>query len=400
MSSWLIGWSLTHRWLVVVLAAALAAAGAWSLGRMNFDAFPDTTPVQVQVNTPAPALVPEEIERLITFPIELALGGLPGLVQLRSVSQFGSSAVVATFGDGTDIYFARQLINERLAAVQMPEGIERPKMGPVATGLGEVFQYTLSSEELSLTELRTLHDWVVKPLLRSVPGVAEVNSWGGLEKQFQIRIEPLGLVRHDISFDEVVTAVRRNNLNVGGGNINENRSGEMLLVQGIGRTTSLDEIRDIVIAAKNGVPVSVRDVAEVAVGHQIRAGAVTRGGRGEVVLGLGFMLMGQDSYEVTRRLKEKLAEVRQRLPPGVEVDIVYDRTRLIDQVTSTVRSNLCEGAILVVAVVFFLLGNLRRADRGADHSIVDAGRLLRHAALGHCRHAAQPGGDRLWRCGR
>ncbi len=189
-------------------------------------------------------------------------------------------------------------------------------MGPVATGLGEVFQYTLTSTELSLTELRTLHDWVVKPLLRSVPGVAEVNSWGGLEKQYQIRIDPLGLVRHDVSFDEVVAAVERNNLNVGGGNINENRSGEMLLVQGLGRTTSIAQIEDIVIAAKNGVPVSVRDVAQVVVGHQIRTGAVTAAGKGEVVLGLGFMLMGQNSYQVTHRLKQKLVEVRKRSRPA------------------------------------------------------------------------------------
>ncbi len=361
MASWLIGWSLKNRVLVLALTGVLAAAGVWSLGRMNFDAFPDTTPVQIQVNTPAPALVPEEIERLITFPIELALGGLPGLVQLRSVSQFGSSAVVATFADGTDIYFARQLINERLTTVSIPAGIEPPKMGPVATGLGEVFQYTLTSSELSLTELRTLHDWVVKPMLRSVPGVAEVNSWGGLEKQYQIRIEPLGLVRHDVSFDEVVTAVRHNNLNVGGGNINENRSGEMLLVQGIGRIASVAEIKDIVITAKNGVPVCVRDVANVTIGHQLRSGTVTSGGRGEVVLGLGFMLMGQNSYAVTHKLKKKLEEVRAALPAGVAIDIVYDRTRLIDQVTATVRSNLCEGALLVVAVVFFFLGNLRAA---------------------------------------
>ena len=359
MASWLIGWSLANRWTVLALACAVGIAGFISVGKMNFDAFPDTTPVQVQINTPAPALVPEEIERLITFPVELSLGGLPGLVQLRSVSQFGMSAVVATFSDETDIYFARQLINERLSTVDMPAGIERPKMGPVATGLGEVFQYVLSSSELSLTELRTMHDWVIKPKMRSVPGVAEINSWGGLEKQYQIRIDPLRLIRHDISFDEVVTAVKANNLNVGGGNINENGTGEMLLVQGIGRTTTVDQLEDIVITAKQGVPICVRDVAQVTIGHQIRVGTVTAGGTGEAVLGLGFMLMGENSYAVTRRLKDRLEEVKAKLPPTVTVTTAYDRTRLVDHVIATVRSNLCEGALLVIAVVFFFLGNLR-----------------------------------------
>ena len=359
MASWLIGWSLRNRWTVLFIACLVGVAGLWSLGRMNFDAFPDTTPVQVQINTPAPALVPEEIERLITFPVELAVGGLPGLVELRSMSQFGLSAVVATFADGTDIYFARQLINERLANVEMPAGIERPKMGPVATGLGEVFQYTLSSSELSLTELRTMHDWVVKPKMRSVPGVAEINSWGGLEKQYQIRIDPQRLMRHDVSFDEVMNAVKNNNLNVGGGSINENRAGEMLLVQGQGRTTNVDQLEHIVISAKDGVPVCVLDVADVVISHQIRAGTVTANGKGEVVLGLGFMLMGQNSYGVTQALKERLNEVRALLPTNVRLQTTYDRSKLVDQVIATVRSNLCEGALLVTAVVFLFLGNLR-----------------------------------------
>ncbi len=330
-----------------------------SVGRIAFDAFPDTTPVQVQINTTAPALVPEEIERLITFPIELSVGGLPGLVQLRSVSQFGLSSVVVTFADGTDIYFARQVINERLAAVEMPIGIERPKMGPIATGLGEVFQYTLSSDEMSLTELRTLHDWVVKPKMRSVPGVAEINSWGGLEKQYQVRIDPARLVAHDISFHEVVNAVQANNRNVGGGNIQENQTGDMLLVEGIGRTESIGELENIVIRAEQGVPVCVRDVAEVTIGHQIRTGTVTSDGRGEVVLGIGFMLMGQNSYGVTHALKERLEEVKQSLPANVKVTTVYDRSALVEQVITTVRSSLSEGALLVIAVVFFFLGNLR-----------------------------------------
>jgi cobalt-zinc-cadmium resistance protein CzcA len=359
VATWLITWSLKNRWTVLAAATLVAAVGIWSLGRLNFDAFPDTTPVQVQINTPAPSMTPEEIERLITFPVELAISGLPGLQQVRSVSQFGASAVIATFDDDVDIFFARQVINERLSAVQVPDGIDRPQMGPVATGLGEVFHYILTSDKLDLQELRTAHDWVVKPKMRTVPGVAEVNSWGGLEKQYQVRIDPLRLIRLEISFDEVVDAIHENNLNVGGGNINENRSGEMLLVQGVGRTTNVAEIENVVILEKDNIPIRVRDVADVTIGHEIRRGAVTAGGEGEVVLGLGFMLMGENSYAVTRRLKDKLDEVRRDLPPELRIDTVYDRTRLVDQVIATVRSNLCDGALLVTAIVFVFLGNLR-----------------------------------------
>ena len=359
MATWLITWSLKNRWTVLAITALVAVVGIWSLGRLNFDAFPDTTPVQVQINTPAPSMTPEEIERLITFPVELAVSGLPGLLQVRSVSQFGASAVIATFDDDVDIFFARQVINERLNAVQVPVGIDRPQMGPVATGLGEVFHYILTSDKLDLQELRTAHDWVVKPKMRTVPGVAEVNSWGGLEKQYQVRIDPLRLIRLNISFDEVVDAIHENNLNVGGGNINENRSGEMLLVQGVGRTTNVAEIENVVILEKDNIPIRVRDVADVTIGHEIRRGAVTAGGEGEVVLGLGFMLMGENSYAVTRRLKDKLDEVRRDLPPELRIDTVYDRTRLVDQVIATVRSNLCDGALLVTAIVFVFLGNLR-----------------------------------------
>jgi heavy metal efflux system protein len=359
MASRIITWSLNNRWSVIGLTVLAAILGVASLRAMNFDAFPDTTPVQVQINTPAPAMVPEEIERLITFPVELAIGGIGGLEEVRSVSQFGLSSVIATFRDGTDIYRARQQINERIATVEVPEGIERPTMGPVATGLGEVFHYTLSSQTRDLTDLRTMHDWVIKPKMRGVPGVAEVNSWGGLEKQYQVRIDPHKLLRHELSFDTVVDAVRKNNLNVGGGNINENLSGEMLLVQGVARTSTVDQIENIVVAAKQGVPLYVRDVADVTIGHELRRGAVTANGHGEAVLGLGFMLMGENSYAVTRRLKDRLDEVRKNLPADVQVDTVYDRTRLVDFVIATVRGNLFEGALLVTAILFIFLGNLR-----------------------------------------
>ena len=361
--------SLRHRALVVLATLALAAVGAVSLRQLDIDAFPDTTPVLIQINTVAPALSPEEVERQITFPVEQSISGLPGLEVLRSISKFGLSQVVVIFADDVDVYFARQLVGERLGGVALPEGIGRPTMGPVSTGLGEVFHYVLAYEGVDLTrvsgdervrrvtELRTLHDWVVKPQLRSVPGVAEVNSWGGYEKQYQIRLDPDRLVKYGLTFDRVADAARRNNQNVGGGTITA--GGRMLLVHGVGRTTGIGQVGDIVVASEDGVPVRIGDVADVEIGHEIRRGAVTADGRGEAVLGLGFMLMGENSHEVTWALKDRLAEIGRTLPPGVELRTVYDRTELVDHVIGTVRRNLFEGGLLVVAVLFVFLGNLR-----------------------------------------
>ena len=371
MLNWVIDFSLRHRSLVILCTLALAVMGGISLRYLDIDAFPDTTPVQVQINTNAPSLGPEEVEQQITFPIEQVISGLPGLKQLRSVSKFGLSQVVVTFQDGTDIYFARQLINERLSSAEIPEGIERPKMGPVATGLGEVFHYTLTSKGYDfstlqeeervkqLTELRTIHDWIVKPKLRTVKGTAEVNSWGGYEKQYQVRIDPDRLIKYGMTFDEVIEALETNNRNVGGGNIRQ--ASEMLLVHGVGRTVNIEQIKNIVIHAKDGVPVRIRDVAEVQIGHEIRRGAVTANGRGEAVLGLGFMLMGENSHEVTWDLKNTLEEIRAILPAHVDLQTVYDRTELVDHVIHTVRNNLFEGGLLVISVLFLFLGNLRAA---------------------------------------
>ncbi len=371
MLNWIIDFSLRHRFLIILLATAGAAVGVVSLRYLDIDAFPDTTPVQVQINTVAPSLAPEEVEQRITFPIEQVLSGLPGIEQLRSVSKFGLSQVVVTFEDGTNIYFARQVINERLGTVELPAGIERPKTGPVATGLGEVFHYvvTLKGVDLSklpenqreerLQYLRTVHDWVIKPKLRTVRGVAEVNSWGGFEKQYQVRIDPDRLIKHGLTFDQVTEAVEKNNKNVGGGSIRQNS--QMLLVHGLGRTVNVDQIKNIVVTAKDGVPIRVKDVADVEVGHEIRRGAVTADGNGEVVLGLGFMLMGENSHVVTRALKKKMEEVKETLPPDVQIQTVYDRTELVDYVIGTVRNNLFEGGLLVIAVLFLFLGNLRAA---------------------------------------
>jgi heavy metal efflux system protein len=355
----IIHFSLAHRFLVIFACLAVAVLGGLSLRQLDIDAFPDTTPIQVQINTVAPALSPEEVERQITFPIEQVISGLPGLVQLRSISKFGMSQVVVIFADRIDIYFARQMINERLASLELPDQIERPKMGPVSTGLGEVLHYVVTGQGNDLTELRTMHDWVIRPQLRTVRGAAEINTWGGYQKQYVVRIDPDRLIRHELTFDQVIESIEHNNMNVGGGNIT--RPEGMLLIQGIGRTVDAEQVGQIVVTARDGVPIRVRDVAQVEIGHEVRRGAVTADGKGEAVLGLGFMLMGENTHKVTHALKARLEEIKSTLPPNVSVENVYDRTELVDYVIDTVRKNLFEGGILVIAVLFLFLGNLRAA---------------------------------------
>ncbi len=355
----LIAVALRNRLLVILSFLVAFGIGLWALWQLPVDAFPDTTPVQVQINTIAPSMGPEEIEQQLSLPVELAVSGLPGLLHVRSISKFGLSQVVATFEDEMAVLDSRQLIMERLATVSLPNGIDRPELGPISTGLGEVFHYVLRSDnpERTQDELRTLHDWVVKPELRKVAGVAEVNSWGGLEKQYHVILSPEALIKYGLTYDDVATALQENNANVGGGQVIT--GGQTLLVHGLGRVSTIEEIANIVIAAYQGAPVRVKDVAEVAIGHELRRGAVSAGGKGEVVLGLGFMLMGENSREVTTELKQALAHVKESLPKDIILETVYDRTELVDQVIETVKHNLTAGAILVVAVLFLLLGNLR-----------------------------------------
>ena len=384
MLNWLVQTSLKNRLLVCVLAVALIFIGGRSLRLLPIDAFPDTTPVQVQINASVPALSPQEVEQQVTIPVELAISGLPGLQNVRSISKFGLSQVVATFKDDTSIYRARQLITERLQTVELAAGIERPQLGPIATGLGEIFHYVVRSEDTNrtLTELRELQDWVIKPELRKVPGVAEVNSWGGFEKQYHVVTEPDLLVKHSLTLEQLFEALAANNQNVGGGQVV--RAGESLLVQGIGLTTNVEEIGNIVIASHDGVPVHVHDVATVQVDHEIRRGAVTGGGRGEIVLGLGFMLMGENSHVVTRALKAKLAEVQKMLPRDIRLEVLYDRTELVDSVIRTVKHNLLLGALLVIAILFAFLGNLRAGlvvAAAIPLSMLFAGNLMLQAGI-------------------
>ena len=355
----IVTWSLRHRLACGLVWAAVVLGGVISLTKLPIDAFPDTTPVQVQVNTVAHSLNPEEVERQITQAVELAIGGLPGLTNVRSVSKFGFSQVVATFDDSVTIYLARQLVGERIAEIELPEGIARPQLGPIATGLGEIFHYLVTSDDphRTLTSLRELQDWVVKPELRKVRGVAEVNSWGGFEKQFHVVLEPDRLIKHGVTFEEVLGALAANNRSVGGGKITG--GGEAVLVHGLALTTTPSEIGDIVVASPRGTPVRIADLGTVQIDHEVRHGAVTADGRGERVLGLGFMLMGENSGDVTAALAERLAVAQRALPQDVRLEIVYERTDLVHHVIRTVEHNLTAGALLVVAVLFLFLGNVR-----------------------------------------
>ena len=357
MLTWLIDQCLRHRPIVLIATCLAAVFGIVSFRDLPLDAFPETTPVQVQINTTAAGLSPLEVERQITFPVEQAVSGLPGLQHVRSMSKFGFSQVTATFDDETDLYLARQVVGERVASVELPAGMSRPTLGPIATGLGEVFQYILRSESLSIEELRTLHHWSIRPQLVQVSGVAEINTWGGHEKQYHVVVDPARLVEHDLTLDDVARVLREGNRNSGGGSIDE--AGESLLVQGQGLVTGIEDIESMVLASVEGTPIHIADVADVRIGHEIRRGAVTASGRGEAVLGLGFMLVGENSRDLTQRLEARLAEVSRDLPEGVEVTPVYSRAQLVDSVLSTVRNNLLEGAILVVAVLFAFLGSLR-----------------------------------------
>ncbi len=359
MLNWIIQASLRNRLLVCLLSAILVGLGIAALSRLPIDAFPDTTPVQVQINTVAPSLNPLEIEQQITLFVELSIGGLPGLTNVRSVSKFGFSQVVATFDDSVSIYLARQLVSERLAGVDLPEGIGRPQLGPIATGLGEVFHYLVTSDNpnRSLADLRELHDWVVKPELRKVPGVAEVNSWGGFEKQFHVVVQPELLIKYGLTLRDAFEALEANNRNVGGGQVVV--SGEAMLLHGLGLTTTIEQVGSIVVATHDGTPVRVRDIGRVKIDHEIRRGAVTADGKGERVLGLGFMLMGHNSHVVTRALKEQLAVAQEALPEDVRLEVLYERTDLVDKVIRTVEHNLLAGALLVISVLFVFLGNLR-----------------------------------------
>jgi len=364
----LIHFSIRQRWLIMIIVFALSAIGVYNFGKLPIDAVPDITNVQVQINTEAPGFSPLESEQRITYPVETAIAGLPGLDYTRSLSRYGLSQVTVVFKDGTDIYFARQLIAERLQEVkgQIPEGLE-PTMGPIATGLGEIFMFTIEAKEgakkqdgseWTPTDLRELQDWIVKPQLRNLKGVTEVNTIGGFEKQFHVTPYPEKLLAYGLSMNDVMTSLARNNGNVGAGYIEKN--GEQYLIRVPGQVKTLDDLSRIIVAQRDELTIRMRDVADVLMGEELRTGAATQNGK-EVVLGTVFMLLGENSRDVSQRVAEKLKDINRSLPAGVIAKTVYDRTTLVDRTIATVEKNLVEGALLVVVILFLLLGNIRAA---------------------------------------
>lgn len=364
----LIRFSIAHAWLVLMAVAGLAAVGYASYQRLPIDAVPDITNVQVQINTSAPGYSPLEAEQRITYPIETVMAGLPRLEQTRSISRYGLSQVTVIFKEGTDIYFARQLVNERIiqAKERLPAGIT-PMMGPTSTGLGEIYMWTVESKEGALkpdgtpytpTDLREIQDWIVKPQLRTVSGVNEINTVGGFNKEYQVAPYPQKLIAHGLALGDLVAALERNNANIGASYIE--RSGEQYLVRIPGQVGSIRDIGNIVITTRNGVPIRIADVADVLIGKELRNGAATEDGR-EVVLGTVFMLVGENSRAVARAVEQRIKEINKNVPPGIVVKTVYDRTSLIDKAIGTVKHNLVVGAMLVIVVLFVFLGNMRAA---------------------------------------
>ncbi|HEX2896483.1 MAG TPA: efflux RND transporter permease subunit, partial [candidate division Zixibacteria bacterium] len=348
---------LKYRLVVLALAGVLVIVGIAALVKLPFDAFPDTTPVMVQVNVSAPGWAAEDLERLVTYPVEQSLTGLSGLTEVRSVTKYGLCQVTTIFEDRIDLYLARQQVNERLVTVELPEGVASPELGPVSTGLGEVFHYIVIGNSADKTEPRTAQDWIIKPQLLSSPGVAEINSWGGFKKQFHILFDPFALSKYQLSLTEVVDHLKEDLTNVPGGQIV--RGGELTLIRGLAMVENVKDIEDIVVASQESVPIYIKDIADVAIGHEIRLGATTYNGQGEVVLGLGFMITGEVPSRVTQALAQNLENTKQSLGDSVKVIPVYQRTDLVKKVLLTVEHNLFYGAILVIAVLFIFLGNLR-----------------------------------------
>ena len=360
--------AIEHRWLVLLAAIGMAAVGVFSYQKLPIDAVPDITNVQVQINTQAPGYSPLETEQRVTYPIETVMAGLPNLEQTRSLSRYGLSQVTVIFKDGTDIYFARQLVNERIqeARDKLPVGIT-PALGPISTGLGEIYLWTVEAKDgakkpdgmpYTATDLREIQDWIIKPQLRNVPGVTEINSIGGYAKEYQIAPIPARLASLGVTLQDIVTALDRNNGNVGAGYIE--KRGEQYLIRAPGQVKTLEDIGNVILSSAGGVPIRVRDVADVGLGRELRTGAATDNGR-EVVLGTVFMLIGQNSRTVSQAVDKKMVEINRSLPEGVHAVTVYDRTVLVDKAIATVKKNLLEGAILVIVILFLFLGNIRAA---------------------------------------
>jgi cobalt-zinc-cadmium resistance protein CzcA len=357
----IVDFSIRFQFLVIALTVLLIGAGVYMTLRLPVDAVPDVTNIQVQINTEAPGLGAVEVEKLITFPIETSMMGLPDIDEIRSLSKTALSQVTVVFKDWVDIYFARRLVMERLqvAREQIPKGLGTPIMGPISTGLGEIYQYAVEGEGYSPLELRTIQDWIIRFQLLTVPGVTEVNSFGGFTKQYQVLVDPDRLVAHDLSLKDVFASLEENNANVGGAYIEH--SSERYIVRGIGLISTITDIENIILKARDGTPVRIKDVAKVVIGPEVRYGAVTKDGEGEVVTGIVMMLMGANGREVVNQVKKKIEEIKPSLPEGVTIKPFYDRSELIQKCIKTVTTALMIGGFLVILVLVVFLGNIRSA---------------------------------------
>lgn len=364
----LLNFAIHRRTFTLSLGLIVIGLGLFSLQRLPIDAVPDITNVQVQINTEAPGYSPLESEQRITYPIENALAGLPRLDHTRSLSRYGLSQVTVIFKDGTDIYFARNLIDEKLSAIknQIPSGLE-PQLGPIATGLGEIFTYVVYSEpgakdsrgaEYTTTSLREIQDWVIKPQLAQTKGVVEINTIGGFDKQYHVYPWPTKMLTYGISLEDITTAIQNNNLNTGAGFIEKN--GQQLLIRAVGQLTHYEQLKNIAIKEIDNIPITLQEVADIGIGKELRSGAATYNGQ-QTVMGTAMMLMGENARTVSQALTQKMAEIENTLPQGVKVEVVYNRTGLVEKTLITVQKNLLEGALLVIAVLFLLLGNIRAA---------------------------------------
>lgn len=356
----LLNFSLRQRFLVIAATLVLIVWGVMSWQRLNLDAVPDITTNQVSINTETGGMGPQEVERLVTFPIETAMAGLPGVEGTRSLSQYGLSQVVVTFQDSVDIFFARQLVNERLGRVQaeLPASLDAPQMGPVSTGLGDIYMFTIESDRRDAMELRTMMDWQIAPQLRAVPGVAEINVADGSQKQYQVSLDPKRLQARGLGIGNLIEALEKNNQNAGGGVMD--LGGERILIRSVGAATGVEDIENVVVATESGVPVLVRDVASVGTGIPVLTGLSTKDGK-EAILAIGMMLKGANGRTVAQALDSKVEEIRGQLPKDVKLTTVYNRAKLVNKTVGTVSKSLLEGGVLVIVILLLLLGNLRGA---------------------------------------
>jgi cobalt-zinc-cadmium resistance protein CzcA len=391
----LIHFALHRRGFVIGGTLLLMVAGFWALQRIPFDAFPDLTGTRVEVITVAPGMAPEEVERLITYPVESALMGIPGAEGVRSTSKFGLSLITVPFPDGTNVYFARQLVQQRLSDAKgaLPPGIE-PALGPVSTPMGELYQFVLSSDSLSLTQLKTINDYVIRPRLRTVPGVSEVNSWGGLVERIEVTVDPVRLAARRLTLSDVHDALARNTMAFGGSYLEQ--AGERYTLRGLGRVENPAEIERVVVTAPGGAAVRIGEIATVQLGALPRNGAVTKDGNGEVVSGMVLKLQGADSRKVIAAVKARMQEIEKALPPNVTVTPFYDQTELVSRTTTTIVKNLVEGGLLVIAVLFLFFAECTGgADCGVGDSAVDVGGVHRHGDLRLLRKPDESGRTRL-----